>query len=191
MKNVSKGFKSFWFLNYLSCHNYGIACFWQFLRSKFQICGKPVTWIKVSLFPATEFDSQNLRKCFECFISFSNFISSVTTVLVSSIDVSFRGLPFLECIRLRDFSFCSWHQNLDSAKFPRDAFALDLYLHAKTSLTATTRCISSCTVAINDISHLTNISGYNYPTHSMKLISDCPRKSRVLFQHQFLTLVFP
>ena len=57
-EKFSKIFKKFWFLDYLSCHNYGIACFWQFLRSKFQICGKPVTWFKVILFPATKFDSR-------------------------------------------------------------------------------------------------------------------------------------
>ena len=150
--NFSMGFKTFLFLNFLSCHNYGFDCFWQVLHSKFQICGKPVNWNKIRFFPASEFYSRKSPKVpwllhidFQIIFPRDYCLDFFQRRFNRKVPGR-RGLFIWE-----NHLFCSLNQNCDSPKLPEDAFALDLYRHAKPSLTATTRFISYTNSKVKEI----------------------------------------
>ena len=108
---------------------------------------------------------------------------SVIRGLASSILVSTECLKLVGIDWQIKSSIFLDHQNLDSPKFPKYAITFDLFWHSKSSLSATTGFISSTKVAIENFPLSRTISGFNYSFCSLRLTSDCPKKSKSSSQY--------
>ena len=83
------------------------------------------------------------------------------------------------------------NQILDSPKFLKHAITLDLSRQAKSSLSATTGFICSTMVATERSLFLKKNNGINYPFHSLRLTSDSPLMSRIVFQYGVFSFFQP